>query len=159
MYRTRFVVLSLVLVLILGSTLVIAAQNEKKDGDSLSVPMGTIELNPPEAVEATKSVVEFPHSRHFTNNCLECHHKWDMGPELQGCKTSGCHELTKAPQKSEKIDMVMYYKKAFHEKCMGCHKEIKSQNLAMEKKLRWGSKNLKLLKTGPTGCKECHPKE
>ena len=120
MYRTRFVVLGFVLVLILGSTLAIAAQNEKKDGDNLSVPVGTIELNPPEAVEATKSVVEFPHSRHFTNNCLECHHKWDMGPELQGCKTSGCHELTKAPQKSEKIDMVMYYKKAFHEKCMGC---------------------------------------
>lgn len=158
MDRTRFVVLSLVLLLICGSTLVIAAQNEEKDGDSLSVPMG-IKLKPPEAVEATKSMIEFPHSRHFTYNCRECHHKWDMGPEIQGCNTSGCHDLTKAPQRSEKINMVMYYKKAFHEQCLGCHKEIKNQNIAMEKKLRFGSKNLKLLKAGPTGCKECHPKE
>jgi hypothetical protein len=160
MVNLRFVVLSLVLVsvLVCGNALVNAEQNDKKSGESLSIPIGKIELVPPEGVEPKRSTVEFPHSKHFTYNCRECHHKWDLSAELPGCMTSGCHNLVKAPKKSERIDAVLYYKKAYHEKCIGCHREIKKQNLAMEKKVSIDAKNLKIQKVGPTGCVICHPK-
>ena len=158
MLNLRFVVLSLVLVLVCGNALVVAKQDEQKSGESLCIPIEK-KLAPPEGVESKRSPVEFPHSKHFTYNCQECHHKWDLSAELPGCMTSGCHNLAKTPKKSEKIDAIMYYKKAYHEKCIGCHREIKKQNLAMEKKLRIDAKNLKIQKVGPTGCVLCHPKE
>ncbi len=158
MVNLRSVVLSLVLVLVFVNALVNAEQHDKKKGESLSIPIGKIELAPPEGVQAKRSTVEFPHSRHFINSCQKCHHKWDLSAELSRCMTSGCHNLVKTPEKSEKIDAVLYYKKAYHEQCIGCHLEIKRQNLTMEKKVRFDAKNLKIQKVGPTGCILCHPK-
>ena len=43
------------------------------------------------------------------------------------------------------------------ESCIGCHKEIKKTNKALEaSKMALGEQ---LAATGPTGCNECHPKE
>ena len=46
---------------------------------------------------------------------------------------------------------------AYHQMCIGCHKEIKIQN----KQLETSFKELKETMTipGPTGCIQCHPKE
>ena len=158
MFRMRMVVLSVVFVFLCGSSLVVA-QNKKESSDDLCIPLGVISVKPPQSVKQNLSPVDFPHSKHFVFNCRECHHTWDLGIEVSGCMTSGCHDLIKAPEKSEKINAIMYYKKAFHEKCIGCHKEIKKQNLVMEKKASIDAKNLKIQKAGPTGCRDCHPKE
>jgi len=158
MRRLGLLMLCSLVVLIFGSSWVVADQKAGKSEDSLTVPLGAIELSAPEGVETKKTSVEFPHARHFGYSCQTCHHSWDFGPEVSGCMTSGCHDLIKAPKKSEKVSAVMYYKKAFHQKCISCHREIKKQNLAMEKKIVAGSDKIKLQNTGPTGCRECHPK-
>jgi hypothetical protein len=81
---------------------------------------------------------------------------------LTGCMTSGCHDLAALPKKGEgkPVDAeaaMKYYKTAYHEMCIGCHKEIKQKNKA----LAASGKVLedKLPSTGPTSCNECHPKE
>ncbi len=159
MSRTRLIVLGLLLVLVCGSTLVVASDKESKKGDSLTIPLGILELTPPDGVDAKKSLVEFPHSDHFVYNCQECHHTWDFSSDLVGCKASGCHDLAKAPDKSEKADTIAYFKKAFHQKCIGCHKAIKTINAKLENNKTLRSKNITLQKTGPTSCKKCHPPE
>ena len=120
--------------------LVATAQDAKEKEGYLSVPIGTIGLKPPKEVDATKNPVEFPHSRHFIYNCKECHHAWNLDAQLQTCTTSECHDLIKAPIKAPKKESaasavadIEYFKKAFHQKCFGCHREIKKQNTAKEK--------------------------
>jgi len=158
MRRLGLSILGMVVVLIFGSTWVVAVPKAEKSGESLTVPLGAIELSAPDGVETKKASVEFPHARHFGYSCQTCHHSWDFGPEVSGCMASGCHDLVKAPKKSEKVSDVMYYKKAFHQKCIGCHREIKKLNLAMEEKVFASADKIKLQNAGPTGCRECHPK-
>ena len=159
MSKMRFVVLCLIPVLVFGGSLVIASPDEKAEGESLCIPIGTIELSAPEGVELKESEVAFPHSEHFSYKCQECHHTWDMDAKLSGCMTSGCHDLTQAPKESENMEAERYYKKAFHSKCIGCHKEIKKQNRAAEKQASFDGKDVRILAVGPTGCNKCHPKE
>ncbi|MDM8537479.1 cytochrome c3 family protein [Desulfobacterales bacterium HSG17] len=133
--------------------------SESTDGE-LVVPLGIIDLEAPEGVEAKRAAVEFPHSQHFSYACQECHHTWDGGAELNGCMTSGCHDITEAPKKSL-VDGeftgegITYYKYAFHESCVGCHREIKKANLEESEKIL--PDNNKIQATGPTGCIQCHP--
>ena len=163
MYRTRRVILGVTVgVVCFVMALVATAQDAKVKEGFLSVPIGTIDLKPPKAVDATKNPVEFPHSRHFIYNCKECHHAWNLDAQLQTCTTSECHDLVKAPKKESSaaaIAGINYFKKAYHQKCIGCHQEIKRQNSSKEKSLRVSDKQLTLQKTGPTGCIECHPKD
>lgn len=67
--------------------------------------------------------VTFSHAKHSSNECTACHHK---GVDSGTC--TSCHGVDKAAPKA---------KKAFHDQCKGCHKEMKA---------------------GPTKCKECHVK-
>ena len=126
------------------------------------VPMGTITLSPPGSVEAKRSDVEFPHATHFGFECRTCHHKWE-GPEvIQGCTTSGCHDVEVSPIKSgqknvPKEESIKYYKSAYHQMCIGCHKEMKRVNKELEMSLKKLPSELPI--TGPTGCFQCHPKE
>lgn len=159
MSKLRFVVLILVLVMVCGGSLVIASQDGKPKNESLCIPIGTITLSAPEGVESKKAAVAFPHSRHFSYKCQECHHTWEMDADLSGCMTSGCHDLAQAPSPSTDDEAIRYYKKAFHSKCIGCHQEIKKQNRAAEKQLRIDGKNTKIAATGPTGCNQCHAGE
>ncbi|MBW1841730.1 MAG: cytochrome c3 family protein [Deltaproteobacteria bacterium] len=126
----------------------------------MCVPMGDIELMPPASVEAKRSPVNFPHSRHFNNDCKSCHHKWEGNAKIQNCTTAGCHDQVAAPKTKEKYlkysDIsIKYYKYAFHSQCVGCHKEIKQKRKAME--MSHTTLKDKLPATGPTGCKGCHP--
>ena len=129
--------------------------------EEMCVPMGDIML---EAIssDAQRESVSFPHAVHFNYDCRECHHKWDYRSSIMNCTTSGCHDKVDAPRDDDGRLVedpnisILYFKNAFHEKCIGCHKEIKHQNKMQEAtKTALGDK---LKSTGPTGCIECHPK-
>ncbi|HKJ05593.1 MAG TPA: cytochrome c3 family protein [Geopsychrobacteraceae bacterium] len=68
--------------------------------------------------------VAFPHAAHQAKvtDCTSCHHSGTDSPK---CTT--CHGVDSAAPKA---------KKAFHDQCKGCHKDM----------------------GGPTKCKECHVK-
>jgi hypothetical protein len=102
----------------------------------------------------TKGLVTFTHKKHnvdYKIACADCHHVyqdgknvWKEGDEVKRCDS--CHAEAKAPKgdtasKEEKIKK--YYYSAIHENCSGCHKALKKEAKP----------------TGPTTCKDCHPKE
>jgi hypothetical protein len=159
MQKLGILVLGVILALVLGSTVIVSGESDEE----MCIPMGDITLEPPESVEAKRSAVEFPHSRHLVAvDCKTCHHKWIGDEQIQTCTASGCHDLDVSPTKSEKSKIekeqaIKYFKSAFHQMCIGCHKEMKIQN----KKLEMSYKELdkELPNTGPTGCVQCHPKE
>ncbi len=132
-----------------------------ESGDNLCIPLGTILLEPPEEVESKRSAVEFPHAIHFDYNCKTCHHTWDGESPLLSCMASSCHDLTQNPAKEERAAdpelALRYYKEAYHSQCIGCHKEIKKQNKALEDSYSLTSETIQ--SSGPSGCTECHPKE
>ncbi len=152
--------LCLSMVLVFGSMTMVVGQETE---DEMVVPMGIIVLEPPESVEAKRSAVEFPHSAHFASvDCRTCHHKWQGAEIIQGCGTQDCHDVTVSPTKSGEggtnPDLaIRYYKSAYHQMCIGCHKEIKAQNLALETSHKELKENLTV--PGPTSCVQCHPRE
>jgi len=159
MNRFRLVVLGMIIILLCGGTWVTASEESE---ESLCIPMGIIALEPPEEVEAKRAHVEFPHSVHFDYNCQACHHKWEKEDEILGCMTSGCHDLTESPKaenggKVDPEEAILYYKKAYHALCIGCHKNINEKNKALA--TSGAALTLKLSNSGPTSCKACHPKE
>jgi len=125
------------------------------NAEQLCLELGVITLEAPEGVEVQRVPVEFPHGRHFSLACTDCHHAWDGSEENLGCTTSGCHDLTEPPA-GKKADKIMYFKQAFHQSCIGCHKADKAKALAHEKMMTAG--NTEPPRTGPTGCLGCHPK-
>lgn len=150
----QIVLIATIVFLMLGSQL--GAQEQ------MCVPMGEITIEPL-VEEAKRSEVVFPHAVHFSYACQECHHKWDGQASVQTCSTSGCHDLEQAPKTEDgepvkdKLMSVRYYKEAYHDMCIGCHKRIKAQNKELEAKM--ASLDEPLPATGPTGCNQCHPKE
>lgn len=159
MDKFRTVALGLICFLVFGSSFGVASQDSD---DALCVPVGDILIEPPESVEAKRSPVTFPHSVHFDTSCKTCHHKWDNSAELNGCMTSGCHDVVKAPKKAKgrPVDSeteIKYYKTAYHFLCIDCHKQVKLDNQKLVKSGKVLSDQLPA--TGPTGCVGCHPKE
>lgn len=152
--------LLLSVVLVLGSITMVVGQEAETE---MIVPMGIIELEPPDSVEPVRASVEFPHSKHFASvDCRTCHHKWKGNEVITGCKNTGCHDVAVSPTKTEKNrpnpdSLIKYYKMAYHKMCIGCHKEIKAQNKQLEASFK--ELKEKLPPFGPTGCVECHPKE
>jgi hypothetical protein len=133
-----------------------------EDLDELCIPMQILVLEPLSGAEQHRSSVQFPHATHFDYACKRCHHDWNGKTEVQNCTTSGCHDQVKTPKfdatkEASETMAIKYYKKAFHELCIGCHKDIKQKN----KELEFSQKTLTvaLAKTGPTGCIQCHPKQ
>ena len=165
MYRIQAGILCLVMVLVFGLALNVAGQDKSESKavvEDMCVPMGIIELKPGPSVEQKKSSVEFNHGKHFNYDCRRCHHKWEANTKIANCTTSDCHDLLKAPKRPTKYlvyteEGIKYYKYAYHQNCIGCHKEIKVQRKKLESAYLAAKKDLP--KTGPTGCKECHPKE
>ena len=156
--RKSVLLIAVVTCLVLGLAWGLATAQEEE----MCVPMGDITLEALSA-DAQRGSVSFPHAIHFTNNCQVCHHYQDIGSPIVGCATSGCHDLAQAPRTDDgqlikvKSQRIRYFKNAYHELCIGCHKSIKQKNKSQEaSKLALGDK---LMPTGPTGCIECHPKE
>ncbi|BBO84746.1 hypothetical protein DSCO28_53120 [Desulfosarcina ovata subsp. sediminis] len=130
--------------------------------EEMCVPLGMIELQPPDSVEARRVEVAFPHGSHMGLACKNCHHTWEGAAPVTGCMTSGCHDLEALPRKADshtvdKAQAFRYYKNAYHGQCIGCHKTMKIEIQEMANTL--ASIDGKLPTTGPTGCIECHPKE
>jgi class III cytochrome C family protein len=162
MNKLAVIFVSILLIATFGSTFVIAKQKGSSFKGTLCIPFGILTLNPPQTVKSPKAAVEFPHGVHFGYSCKTCHHKWDGIAELQTCKTSGCHDAVKPVKRPLKHleytgEGIKYFKYAYHQQCIGCHKEINGKNTKMLKQVRVNEKNVKLLRSGPVGCVECHP--
>jgi hypothetical protein len=152
-------ILGLALIITTGLTLNVAGEDPQ---GQMCVPMGTIELQPPEGVEAKKAHVEFPHSVHFATDCKTCHHTWKGEENIKGCQTSGCHDVAEAPKKDSSYlsysdESIKYFKYAYHKSCIGCHKETKAANKKRAKSYQVVDEAMPA--AGPSGCIECHPKE
>ena len=130
--------------------------------EEMTVPLGDITLQSL-AQDAKRSDVTFPHAVHFAYKCQTCHHKWKVTTPIASCTTAECHDLTESPKTEDgkpvtdpKIK-ILYFKNAFHAKCIGCHKKIAKNNKML------AATRLPLNETlpahGPTGCDGCHPKE
>ena len=164
MYRIRVAVLCLVVVFVFGMALTAAGQNKsdtKEAVENMVVPMGIIVIKPDPSIEQKRAPVKFNHAKHFTYDCRTCHHKWEANTKISNCTTSNCHDLLKAPKKPTKYlvyteEGIKYYKYAYHESCIGCHKEIKVKQKKMEMAYKASEIEKKVV---PTSCNECHPKE
>jgi hypothetical protein len=155
--------LLLVTTILFGISFGIAAkemQDAESDAKDMTVPMGVIVLAPDKSITPEKAPVEFNHSKHFIYDCRTCHHKWEGTAPVVGCTAAGCHDQLEAPKKPTKYlsyteTGIKYYKYAFHQKCVGCHKQEKEKRKKLEMSLM--AVKDKLPETGPTGCVECHP--
>ncbi len=118
--------------------------------------------------EVTKGHIEFSHKKHaedyakkfakvFPNGCGDCHHD-DKGKPIAGLtadskvqKCFDCHKKCgEAPKgkdapKLEKKAKLEFIAEAYHENCMGCHREY--------------NKEFKPEKKAPVTCNDCHPKK
>jgi len=165
MHRIRIGVLCVMMVFVLGISLGIAAKDKdaaEQEIKDMCVPMGVIVLQPDESIEAKKSSVDFDHAKHFIYECKACHHKWEGKKQIANCSTSDCHDVLKSPKKATKYLQytetgIKYYKYAYHQRCVGCHKDVKVKRKEME--MSYQTLEAKLPSPGPTGCVECHPKE
>lgn len=162
MQRTGMVVLCVMIALLAAGAWGIAGAGE--DETEMCIPMGSFEIAPPDSVDAKRPATIFPHAVHFDYSCNECHHKWDKVSAVQGCTTSGCHDLTESPEKPVKHlnyteEAIKYYKFAYHKQCVGCHKDLKAQNKKTAEAARLNDKETQVMKTGPTSCKGCHVEE
>jgi hypothetical protein len=161
MLKSIMAIVALFTIIIAGSPGIAAAETEVTM-DAIYVPLGRIVLAPPVGVAPKRSAVPFPHSRHFDYTCKTCHHKWDGNSQVQSCTGSKCHDQLSATVKGPKtpnegLQAIRYYKYAFHQQCIGCHREIKDHN----EKLERSRKKIKepLQWPGPTSCVGCHPRE
>ena len=155
--RIGFVLLIVIAATGLGLTAAIGSEAEE-----MTLPLGELTISAPEDVEAKRSAVTFPHSVHFDYACQRCHHTWAGEPEIKNCTTSDCHDQLSTPKLAEEGHpyseaAIQYYKKAYHQQCIGCHKEIKEKNLALE--MSREPLDQPIVMGGPTGCVKCHPKD
>lgn len=93
--------------------------------------------------ETKIGVVTFNHALHATVRsieCASCHHTYTEGEPIKRC--TECHKK-KAAQVEGFSVLAPKNKKAFHNKCKGCHKYTLEE---LEKP------------AGPTKCKLCHIK-
>ncbi|RJP78450.1 MAG: hypothetical protein C4522_12730 [Desulfobacteraceae bacterium] len=158
-------ILCLLTVIMIGSPFVVAQDDSEtkyqgSDG-ALCIPMGTFTIGPPEAVTPLRSLVDFPHSRHFSYSCTKCHHKWDGESKLKNCTTSGCHDQVNVPEKPLKdgkytAEAIKYYKYAYHNQCRDCHRDLKNKKDRFTNSTSTSDQTFP--ETIPTGCVECHPK-
>ena len=154
MRKSVLLLVTVVLMSLIWGTLLVA-------DEEMCVPLGEISIAPL-VEDAKRSEVTFPHAVHFSYSCQSCHHKWDNKAPITGCTASGCHDLEQAPKTKDGKPVkdpalsARYFKKAYHDKCIGCHKEIKQKNKTMEASVT--ALGDKLKPTGPTGCNQCHPK-
>lgn len=160
MYKIGRVALCTVALVMLVFTMV--APGFAEEEVELCVPMGVLQLDPPEGVDQKRATVDFPHSIHFDYACQECHHTWAGEPEIKKCATSECHAQLSTPQLSEAGHpyaeaSIEYYKKAYHQLCIGCHKEIKEKNMELE--MSREPLDQPIVIGGPTGCVKCHPRD
>lgn len=165
MYRIRVGILCLVVALVFGMVLEVSGQNKEESKPAIKemcVPMGVIVLKPDPSIKPKKSPVEFNHSKHFSYDCRTCHHKWEGKAKVPNCTTAKCHDLLKSPKKPTRYlsyteEGIKYYKYAYHQNCIGCHKKEKMKRKKLE--MTYKAPEKETPPVVPTSCTECHPKE
>jgi hypothetical protein len=160
MLKSLLAIIGLFTIFIAGGLIAFAEETEVTM-DAIFVPVGRLALAPPVGVTPKRSAVAFPHSQHFGYTCKTCHHKWDGNSQVQSCTASKCHDQLSLPVKSKKtrthrLETIRYYKYAFHQQCIGCHREIKIQNEKLERSMKKIKEPLQ--RPGPTACIGCHPR-
>jgi hypothetical protein len=157
----RIAILGVLLLFVAGYGITGGAAAQKEGGEELCFPVGDFLIEAPEGVEARRSPVPFSHSRHFDYSCKTCHHTWAGEANIPGCTASGCHDLTRAPEESKggtDTELAIgHFKAAFHQLCIGCHRDIRQQNIALERKPSLDGRGFTIRRAGPTGCIGCHP--
>ncbi|WP_045219067.1 cytochrome c3 family protein [Desulfonatronum thioautotrophicum] len=83
--------------------------------------------------------IPFSHNVHAEIDCYHCHHTGDVN---EGCMDAGCHDLI-FPETPEERRDIRYFEKAYHDQCIGCHRDLRQQELP----------------TGPVACVGCHPRD
>lgn len=158
MHKILMVFLCTLIIAVWGISLGMADDEAVSESEeTMCVPLGVLTLDPPDTVDPKRSPVDFPHALHFNFACMECHHEWTPEEEpIQSCGTSGCHELDTPPEPDSGDDAILYYKNAYHDLCLGCHREIKALNNKVA--MTMGGSESQMKSTGPTGCILCHPK-
>ncbi len=161
MIKSIMIVFALFIIFIAGGMATFAKEKEVTM-DAIFVPVGRLALAPPVGVTPKRSAVAFPHSQHFGYTCKTCHHKWDGNSQVQSCTASKCHDQLSSMGKSKrtranKREAIRYYKYAFHQQCIGCHREIKNHNKKLERSRKKITQPLQW--PGPTSCVGCHPRE
>ena len=111
-----------------------------------------------EGFENTKGIVTFTHQKHVTDfklACSECHHD-DKGKPLtdlkEGDEVKTCFECHTKPGELKgkkakglsKTELIAYVGNAFHQNCIGCHRDYNKKNKT---------------KAAPQKCTDCHPKK
>jgi hypothetical protein len=100
-------------------------------------------IKAPEGMKTKKGKLQksvaFPHSKHASVECKECHHTMEADGAVKQCTSAGCHDSLEFRDKDNAKE-VKLVENAFHTQCMDCHKALKK-----EKK-----------PTGPTACGKCH---
>ncbi|WP_462324565.1 cytochrome c3 family protein [Desulfoplanes sp.] len=106
---------------------------------AVDAPAGEMLIKAPEGAKTRKSPAPFSHEKHAELDCTACHHTWDGNGPIKKCTDSGCHDSLSR----DRDNKIKYYKEAYHESCYkGCHKDRKKAGET----------------TGPTSCRDCHPK-
>ena len=136
--------------------------NSVKEWSVIYIPIRTIFIGPPGNIIPRRPPSNFPHPAHFNYSCKTCHHAWDGYKHIRSCTASGCHDATKVPRKDtafggESTSNIRYYKYAYHNMCIGCHRQIKVKNKKLEASRRVIRESIAA--SGPTGCVGCHQKE
>ncbi|MEW6349477.1 MAG: cytochrome c3 family protein [Thermodesulfobacteriota bacterium] len=125
--------------------LVVSAAGILLAGAALSAseaPKKEILISNPEVFKERKfGPAKFDHTKHGQLLCVQCHHVyedeenvWKPGDEVNKC--ASCHKL-------ETSETTPSLERAMHGQCFSCHKRAKKAGL----------------KTGPTVCVLCHPKQ
>jgi len=81
--------------------------------------------------------VQFPHDKHCSIACQECHHKWDGEGKIQSCTDSGCHDVMDKKDKTEKSFYNIIHGKGSDDvqTCLGCHREEAKKDKDKRKQL------------------------
>jgi hypothetical protein len=111
-----------------------------------------------EGFENTKGIVTLTHQKHVADHkigCGECHHddkgkpRTDLkdGDEVKTCFECHTKPGTLKGKKAKglsKAELMAYVGNAFHENCIGCHKDYNKKNKT---------------KAAPQKCTGCHPRK
>ena len=121
---------------------VLFAADAPGDDYVISAPEGMKAKPKGDKPGALQKAVPFPHSKHATVECKDCHHTLEAdGGVVKKCTTSGCHDSLEFRDKANAKDIKLV-ENAYHAQCIDCHKALKKEQKP----------------TGPTACGKCHTK-
>lgn len=133
------VVTALVLAFVLPNLL--AAEAPRADfviPEGIKVPGDDFMIPKPEGIEIKEKTLPFSHSTHSIYGCVQCHKTGDV---TQGCTDAGCHDLLVPATPEERRD-IRYFEKAYHDRCIGCHRDLRKAGNEIV----------------PVACVGCHPR-